>query len=262
MRLDKFLCAAKNISRSQARELIRGGAVTRGGEVEKDPGTLIEAEDETVALRGEVLRFCDGRYLLMHKPLGVLSASRDEAQKTVLDLIAPKDRARGLSPAGRLDKDTSGLLLLTDNGQFVHRLISPKFGVPRYYLALLRDPCGRDDRERFRKGVRLLEKGEEITCAPAEYEAVGNRVALVGVREGRYHEVRRMFAALGNFVQKLARIQVGNLHLPPDLAPGCYLEIMHKDALKALENSCISRVNTEIVEKISSEWIKESEKLW
>jgi 16S rRNA pseudouridine516 synthase len=160
--------------------------------------------------------------LVMHKPLGVVCSHR-EAGRSVYELLPTRWRARvpGLSTIGRLDKDTSGLLLITDDGPFLHRVISPRSHVAKRYVATLDRPLKGDEAEVFAAGTLMLE-GETDPLAPAILEAAGPTEAILTITEGRYHQVRRMFAAVGNHVTALHRDRIGGLALPPDLEPGAF----------------------------------------
>ena len=256
MRLDRFFSEQTAYSRKEASALIRSGAVTLNGAVVRKPDAAVQPETDAVFLRGEPVIYQKHRYFLLHKPEGVITASRDNAQKTVLDLLNPQDRLPGLAPAGRLDKDTSGLLLITDDGQLTHKMLSPKSHAPKYYLAALRDPFTPQIKAAFRAGILLREGDTEEACLPAESEAIAERLAVVELHEGRYHQVRRMFAAAGNFVEHLLRVQIGCVPLPPDLSAGAYLHIFYKDAENMLIKSHISDVCAFTSRNYSSYWIK------
>lgn len=256
MRLDRFFSEQTALSRKEAAALIRSGAVTVNGVQLRKPDAAIQPETDAVTLRGKPVVYQKFRYILLHKPTGVITASRDKSQKTVLDLLRPEDRLAGLTPAGRLDKDTSGLLLITDDGQLTHKMLSPKSHAPKYYLAALRDPFTKQIQSAFCDGILLREGDTEEPCLPAESEAIAERLAVVELHEGKYHQVRRMFAAAGNFVEQLLRIQIGCVPLPPDLAAGSYLHILDKDANNMLMKSHISEVCEFARCYYSSYWIK------
>jgi 16S rRNA pseudouridine516 synthase len=205
MRLDRFLSGQTAYSRKELTAMIRSGAVKVGGEVIRKPDTQIDPEQTAVTLRGEQIAYAAHHYYLLHKPAGVITASRDPKQKTVLDLLKPQDRLQGLFPSGRLDIDTEGLLLITDDGALSHQMLSPKHHVAKYYLAQLRDPFKPDYPAAFRNGILLREGDADLQCQPAECAAIDSRLAVLELHEGKYHQVRRMFAAVGNHVEKLLR---------------------------------------------------------
>lgn len=256
MRLDRFFSEQTAYSRKEASALIRSGAVTVNGIAVRRPETPVHPAADSIALHGTPVTYAQHRYFLLHKPVGVITASRDAAQKTVLDLLKPEDRIRGLAPAGRLDKDTSGLLLITDDGQLTHRMLAPKSHAPKYYLAALRDPLTKDIPSAFRSGMLLREGDTEERCLPADCEQIAERMAVVELHEGKYHQVRRMFAAAGNHVEELLRVQIGTLRLPPELPAGSYMHIFHKEAEQVLNTAHLSDVCQFILENYSSYWIK------
>ena len=215
-RLDKILAGAGAGSRSDVKKLIRAGRVTVNGEkalrpeIKADPAVdEILADGRRIAPEGE-------RWFMLHKPAGVVSAVRDAKEKTVLDLIAPGDR-RGLFPVGRLDKDTTGLLLLTDDGALAHRLLSPRRHVDKIYLVRCREEIPPETAGRFLEGLDI---GDEKKTLPAVLEDIQGNTCRVTLREGRYHQVKRMFAAVGNEVTGLHRLAMGGLFLDEDLKPG------------------------------------------
>ncbi len=223
-RLDKILASQNLASRSGAGAIIRGGAVTVNGTVIKKADYKADTQTDEVAVNGKKLNLQEFVYLMMNKPSGVLSASRDTRAPTVIDLLPQEFRRRGLFPAGRLDKDTEGLLLVTDDGAFAHRMLAPKSHVFKLYEAVLARPVSPEDIRRFESGVQL----SDMTCLPAELTVLRegeNPLVLVKIREGKFHQVKRMFLALGNEVLHLKRVQIGALKLDETLAPGAAREL-------------------------------------
>ena len=178
MRLDKLLGDMGIASRSELRQMIKRGRVTVDGRAVTAPDIKVDSEGSSIALDGEELRYKSFRYYMMDKPAGVLSATEDGRQKTVLDLVSPEMRRMGLFPVGRLDKDTSGLLLLTNDGDFAHRVISPKSGIEKRYYARVEGKLDETDREAFRQGLIL---GDGTKCLPAKLELLGEGECLVTV---------------------------------------------------------------------------------
>ena len=217
-RLDKLLAGTGRWSRREVKELVRRGQVRVDGviaaaaEQKIDPSAAVTVAGETVALGG-----CT--YLLLHKPAGVLTATEDRRQPTVLELLPAEYRRRGIAPVGRLDKDTTGLLLLTDDGELAHRLLSPKYHVDKRYLAQVDGALGQADVEAFAGGITLADGTE---CLPAELELLPEHRCIVTLRQGKFHQVKRMFEALGKRVIYLKRISMGPLKLPADLKTGTY----------------------------------------
>lgn len=216
MRLDRYVSQAAGISRSQARVLIRRGQISVDGESTKDAARHV-GPGERVEHRGKLLALPQPIYLMLHKPCGLLSATTDPAQNTVLSLLPPALAAR-VHLVGRLDKDTSGLLLLTDDGAWSHRVSSPKQACAKTYRAELAEPLIANAEERLLQGVVL--RAEPKPTRPAVLQRLDGARVRITVSEGRYHQVRRMFAALGNRVVSLHRERIGGLSLDAALAPG------------------------------------------
>lgn len=224
-RLDKLLANMGYGSRKEVQALARSGAVKLDGEPVRDAeGRIALAADlpQRLTVQGKPLDPLPGMALMLHKPLGV-TCSHKEAGPLVYDLLPARWRRRepALSTVGRLDKDTSGLLLLTDDGALLHRIISPKSHMPKRYRAVLARPLKGSEAAVFASGSLMLE-GEDKPLLPAALEPITETEAFLTITEGRYHQVRRMFAAVGNHVLNLHRDRIGGLHLPEDLAPGGY----------------------------------------
>lgn len=258
MRLDRFLTAQTAFSRRECAEAVRRGSVTVNGVTVRRPEEKITPGTDEICIAGKPVSYSEFHYFLMHKPCGVITASRDKSAQTVLDLLRPEDRLPGLFPCGRLDKDTSGLLLITDDGKLSHRMLSPKHHVTKYYLVQLSRPFERDYITRLAGGITLREGDAEEQCLPAECEQIGEKICTVGLTEGRYHQVRRSFAAMGNHVENLLRVGIGGLKLPPNLAAGAYSTIFTKDVENMLNASSISLMSEFCRMEYSSYWIKET----
>lgn len=226
MRLDKLLNDAGLGSRKELKKLIKSGRVTLNGSAAVRPETQVEPGTDRVCLDGEQIRYSRFHYYMIDKPTGVLTATRDTKQKTVLDLLPERLRRMGLFPVGRLDKDTSGLLLLTDDGDFAHRVISPKFCVEKMYYSKVEGELGQNDAEAFAQGL-ILRDGTR--CLPAKLELLSRDECYVTVREGKYHQVRRMLASRGTPVLELRRLMVGGLSLDGDSVPGKIRELGEND---------------------------------
>lgn len=225
MRLDRYVSQASACSRRQARILVRDGRVRVDGAIVNDAGAVV-THSSTVVCDGAPLRLPGSVYLMMHKPCGLLSATRDAHQPTVMSLL-PDDLAERVHLVGRLDKDTSGLLLLTDDGAWSHRISSPRRHCVKVYLVDLAEPLVGDAEQRLAAG--LLLRGEATPTRPATLQRVSDLRARLTIDEGRYHQVRRMFAALGNRVTTLHRERVGGLSLDGRLAPGQWRELAPDD---------------------------------
>ena len=234
MRLDKLIAGAGLSTRSEAKKLIREGHVTVEGQSVTDPAAHCDSEAD-VRLNGERVRWQEFLYLMMNKPAGFLSVTEDPRAPTVLELLPPELRKRNLSPAGRLDKDSEGLLILTSDGDFCHRVISPRSGVEKEYYIEVDRPFPEGAEALFSSGA-VLEDGE--VCLPARLEPAGDRMsARVFLREGKYHQVKRMALAAGTRVTYLKRLSVGGVALDGKLAPGQYRELTREERLRICEES-------------------------
>ena len=235
-RLDRLLANLGYGSRKDVQALVASGKVILDGKVMKDAGARIAVDaalPERMTIRGVAVDPPAPLVLLMHKPLGVTCSHKEDGEK-IYDLLPRRWRLRdpGLSTVGRLDKDTSGLILITDDGDFLHRVISPKRHVPKTYLATLDRPLAGSEAEVFAAGTLMLD-GEEKPLLSAHLDIVDDKTARLTITEGRYHQVRRMFAAVGNHVVTLHRERIGGLTLPSDLAPGHY-RILPADEAEAV----------------------------
>lgn len=231
-RLDKLISDSGEASRSQAKALVRQGRVTVNGAPAVSCEVRLDPDADVICVDGRRLNCAKYRYFMLHKPCGVLSATEDRTQETVLDLLPENLRRLGLFPVGRLDKDTSGLLILTNNGQYAHNIISPARHVPKRYLAGLDAPAGADTAEAFARGIVLA---DGLECLPARLEILAGNSAAVTVYEGKYHQVRRMFAAAGLRVVTLQRLSTGALKLDTALAPGQFREMGAREAQLVFE---------------------------
>ena len=233
-RLDKLLADSGIVSRSEAKALIRSGRVTVNGMVPRLAEEKYAFETAVICLDGERIDYSEKRYLMMYKPSGILSATEDNKQETVIDLLSAPLKRQGLFPVGRLDKDTTGLLLLTNDGDFAHRVISPKKHVPKVYRAGLDRPLEDADISAFEQGIVL---SDGTVCMPAQLEILRPCVGKVTVFEGKYHQVKRMFAACGKHVTSLHRESVGALLLDPALKPGEYRELSAEELALVFQKS-------------------------
>ncbi len=217
-RLDKLLASTGRWSRREAKRLVKEGRVLVDGIPALCAEDKVNPERSAVLVDGADIGYARQTYIMLHKPAGVLSATEDPRQRTVLDLLPPELRRRGLFPVGRLDRDTEGLLLLTDDGSLAHRLLSPKSHVDKVYYARLDVPLGEEDRLAFAQGI-VLEDG--YRCMAAELALLGDgREVLITLREGKFHQIKRMAAARGSRVIYLKRLRMGSLSLDDALPPG------------------------------------------
>ncbi len=224
-RLDKFLCDCGVGTRSQVKVILKTGAVTVDGVPERDNGRKIDPDSQTIAIRGEVLNRRGRVVLMLNKPAGFVTATEDKTEPTVMELLPPEYRHLQLRPVGRLDKATEGLLLFTDDGDLLHRLISPKKEVPKIYYARHEGEATGEDVRAFAQGLTLK---DGTKCLPAKLEPLGAGESLVTVCEGKYHQVRRMLASRQLPVTYLERRQEGNLTLG-ELARGQVRELTARE---------------------------------
>ena len=231
-RLDKFIASQTKLSRKDAAKAIREKRVAVNGELCREGERKVDTDHDTVTLDGSPLNYRKNVYYMLNKPAGVVSATEDRQENTVIDLVPPEMRREGLFPAGRLDKDTTGLLILTDDGDYAHRMLSPKKHVDKTYIANLdREPDSAVS-EAFEKGIVL---GDGTVCQPGQAEPLGGVRVKVVIREGKYHQVKRMFAALGYHVEALERVMIGSLALDRSLAPGELRELSEEEAARVFE---------------------------
>lgn len=219
-RLDKLVSLNCSVSRRDARKLIKDGAVSVNGEVVLRAESAIDTDCDRIEVDGYDFKIREHLYVMLNKPEGVISASNDTKKKTVIDLLPEGLRRRSLFPAGRLDRDTTGLLIITDDGDFAHRLLSPSHHVYKTYIAVLDNPLSDADVARLEQGIEL---SDGTVCLPAKvrtFECDGEPCAEIKIREGKYHQVKRMTAACSSKVLKLNRIAVGALRLDEALAQG------------------------------------------
>ncbi|WP_281559262.1 pseudouridine synthase [Thalassomonas sp. RHCl1] len=216
MRLDKFICKSTEFSREQARELILGGNIRVNGEILTDPAKQVHENNE-ILFKGSRLKARDSRYIMLHKPAGSICSNVDENYPSVFSLLS-FDRVDDLHLAGRLDVDTTGLVFITDDGRWSQQIISPKNQCYKTYLVGLRNPVADGVVQQFASGLQL--QGEKELTLPARLQIITPQQVLLSIMEGKYHQVKRMFAAIGNKVVSLHRQQIGDIALEPGLQPG------------------------------------------
>ena len=233
-RLDKLLAGTGKWSRREVKALVRQGLVRVDGRLAASAEDKLDPAATVVTVAGETVALHRFTYVLLHKPAGVLTATEDRKQPTVLDLLPPELRRIGLAPVGRLDKDTEGLLLLTNDGELAHRLLSPKYHVDKRYLARVDGELSAADAEAFARGMTL---GDGLECLPAGLELLPGHACTVTLREGKFHQVKRMLAARGAPVLYLKRLSMGPLTLDDSLAAGAY-RLLRAEEISALYRAC------------------------
>lgn len=231
MRIDKYLANMNVGSRKEVHKLIKDGIVSVNGQTVTIPKMQVTENDEVIVGQNHV-SYKKYHYFVMNKPKGVLSATEDLHQKTVLDLLAKKDRYQHLAPVGRLDKDTTGLLIITNDGQFTHNLLAPNKHVDKVYRASISGVADKNTVEKFAAGMQL---GDGTNLKPAKLKILkqdydnGTSEIEITISEGKYHQIKRMFGAFGMKVMELERISMGVLKLTADLKRGQYRELTDQE---------------------------------
>ncbi len=232
MRLDKFLAEMNIGTRSQVKKLVRQGLVTVNGAVEKDPDRKIDENADIVTYKGEILKYVQFVYYMLNKPQGVVSATVDNTAETVVALIK-ENTHDDLFPVGRLDKDTEGLLLLTNDGQLAHDLLSPRKHVDKTYFAEIEKPLSEEDLKALETGVDI---GEDKLTLPAKVQVLSEKSVHLTICEGKFHQVKRMLQAVDNQVLFLKRVSFGPLKLDEGLIPGAYRELTSEEVSALYEH--------------------------
>lgn len=226
MRVDKMIGNANLDTRRNIKRNAKKGALVINGEVVKDTSTQVDPNVDEVFYMGEYVDYFENIYIMMNKPSGYLSATIDE-NPTVIDLLDPFYQNLDLSIAGRLDKDTRGLLLISTDGKFVHKVTSPNSNIEKTYFVETRDDIDESFIEKFQEGVEIKE--EAYIARPAKLEIIADKKAIVKVTEGKFHLVKRLFSNLGNEVVSLKRTAIGELSLDPHLEEGSYRELTEEE---------------------------------
>ncbi|MFS4464806.1 pseudouridine synthase [Staphylococcus haemolyticus] len=230
MRLDKFLANMGVGTRTEVKQLLKKGKVTVNTSVEKSPKSHINPTEDIVCVNEKQVKFVNNVYIMLNKPKGCISATHDESNRTVIDLI-PEYQHLNIFPVGRLDKDTEGLLLITNDGQFSHDLMSPSKHVSKTYEVTSQNPVTKADIDAFKKGI-ILSDGP---VKPAQLTRINETTSQVTIYEGKYHQVKRMFHAIENEVLELKRLKIANLALDENLKSGEYKLLSDKE-LKLLQH--------------------------
>ncbi len=239
MRLDKFLSEMGVGSRSQIKEIIRRGEISVNGLIAKKPEEKVDPVCDKISQKGEEILYTPFVYYMLHKPQGVISAVSDARERTVLDLLTSPHR-KDLFPVGRLDKDTEGLLLITNDGALANQLLAPKKHVEKVYYAKIRGKVDEEDQEKFARGLDI---GEEKETLPAKLHILSSgeeSQVKIGIVEGKFHQIKRMFHAVDKEVVYLKRLSMGTLTLDPDLKPGEYRELTKEEVSLLKSTSHIS----------------------
>lgn len=227
-RLDKILVSQNIGSRKEVQRLIKSGEVSIDGEICRKPEAKLDAESARITVGGQAVDYSEFIYIMMNKPSGVISASADRNERTVIDLLPDEYKRKGLFPAGRLDKDTEGLLIITDDGDFAHRMLSPKKHVEKKYIAELDGEITQNTIKSFEQGIVFA---DGTKCLPARLEIYKNdkKCGLVTICEGKFHQVKKMFICCGLNVVHLQRISIGGLQLDGNLPIGASRKMTNLD---------------------------------
>ena len=225
LRLDKYISNATDLSRTEAKRLIKAGDVSIDEHIATS-GSQKVTSDDSVTINGSPITLLVDRYFMMNKPAGVVSATKDHTNPTAIDLIY-EHRNDQLQIAGRLDIDTTGLLLITDDGQWNHIVTSPRTDCKKIYLVELENPVGEDYQAKLKAGIAL--EGEKRRCLPATMKVIDSHRIRLTISEGKYHQVKRMMTSLGNEVISLHRLQIGGIELDPELEPGDYRPLTEEE---------------------------------
>ncbi|EFD6858209.1 rRNA pseudouridine synthase [Listeria monocytogenes] len=232
MRLDKLLSHTGFGSRKEVKPLLKSGAVVVNGTIQKDSKTQVNPDKDQITVHGTPVVYQEFVCFMLHKPQNVVSATEDNVSETVIDLLAQEDTLTDPFPVGRLDKDTEGLLIITNDGTLAHNLLSPKKHIDKTYYAKIDGDVTAEDVEAFAAGIEL---DDGYTCKPARLEIITPNEIKVTIQEGKFHQVKRMFAARGKSVSYLKRISMGNLQLDESLALGEYRPLTEAE-LAILQN--------------------------
>ena len=242
MRLDKLLAHSGLGTRKEVKKLLKKKVVEVNEKIIVDPKTHVDPDVDNVTIGGDPILYQEFVYFMLNKPQGVISATEDMVHETVVDLLEPQDSLQEPHPVGRLDIDTEGLLILTNDGKLTHRLLSPKHHVDKTYYAEVDGLMTEDDIETFQKGITLVDEFEEYVTMPAVLkiletnEEVGTSKVEITIQEGKFHQVKRMVQSVGKTVTYLKRLSMGELKLDPMLELGAYRPLT-EDELSLLQNS-------------------------
>jgi 16S rRNA pseudouridine516 synthase len=228
MRLDKLIAHLGYGTRKEVRQLITTRSVMVSGVLCKDPGSEVRPESDDILIRGTPIYYKEHLVIMMHKPVEVLSSTHEPGETTVMDLLDERFKRMKLSIAGRLDKDASGLILLTNDGGLLHRIIAPNKNVYKYYEVRTEFPI--KNGHRLEQGVQILDaRNQPFQTRPARIEIIDEHTCIIAISEGKYHQVKRMFLAIDNHVIALKRIAIGMLQLDPLLEAGAYREVLDSE---------------------------------
>ena len=230
MRVDKMISSVKIDTRKNIKRNAKKGELIINGEIEKDSSKKIDPFEDEIIYMGEVVEYFKDLHIMMNKPKGVISSTKDK-EETVIDLLDPFYQRFDFNIAGRLDKDSTGLLILSTNGKIIHDIISPNKDIEKKYYVKLRDSIKDDYKEKFEEGIQI---SKDFVTKPARIEDIDDKSLYVYITEGKFHQVKRMFEALDNEVIELKRVRIGNLSLDPHLEEGEYKELTEDEIMSII----------------------------
>ena len=254
MRLDKYLSDQTMYTRKDIKKLLCNQQVLVNGKIVREGQLKIDAKADKVQVSGSEIVYRDKIYLLLNKPEGYVCATEDKKDATVLKLVPDNLKRKDLFPAGRLDKDSEGMVLITNDGALSHKLLSPKKHMPKYYMVKLRKKFGDNYEKVFSEGI-VIDGGEK--CLPANVRVCPGteNMAFIELFEGKFHQVKRMFSAVENNVEKLVRVRIGSLEMPEKLGIGECMELLHNDVENLLKSEPFDEVLNHFFVDFSSYWI-------
>lgn len=254
LRLDRFLSEQTMYTRTDISKLLWKGKVAVNGKVIRKGDEKIDPLTDKTEIKGEEIIYREKIYMILNKPDGYVCATEDKNDPTVIELVPDKLKRKDIFPAGRLDKDSEGMVLITNNGELSHKILSPKKHIPKYYIVKLSENFGENYEKLFLEGIKL---DDGTNCLPAEVRVCPNteNMAFIELFEGKFHQVKRMFSAVENNVEKLVRIRMGGLEMPEKLGKGECIEILHNDVENLLKPTSFEEVFNHFCDNFSSYWI-------
>lgn len=254
MRIDKFISSQTMYTRTDISKLLWKRKVSVNDKIVRDGEFKIDPENDKVEVSGDMIKYREKIYMILNKPYGYVCATEDKKDPTVIDIIPNELKRKDIFPAGRLDKDSEGMVLITNDGDLSHRILSPKKHIPKYYIVKLYKKIGENYERVFEDGM-ILDDGTK--CLPAKVRRCPGteNVAFAELFEGKFHQLKRMFEAVENNVEKLVRIRMGGLEMPEKLRVGECMEILHNDVEKLLKHEPFEVVFKLFLDNFSSYWI-------
>lgn len=254
MRLDRYLSDQTMYTRKDIKKLLCKQQVSVNGKIVREGQLKIDEKTDKIQVSGGEIVYRDKIYLLLNKPAGYVCATEDKKDTTVLKLVPDNLKRKDIFPAGRLDKDSEGMVLITNDGTLTHKLLSPKKHMPKYYMVKLSKKFGDNYEKVFSEGI-VLDGGEK--CLPANVRMCPGteNMAFIELFEGKFHQVKRMFSAVENNVEKLVRVRIGNLEIPEKLGIGECMELLHNDVENLLKSESFNKVLNHFFVNFSSYWI-------